>query len=800
MDLTKFSAFLKGKKSMPYKYSIWLALLTLGFSLVAKELFSLDLDRLILTFKSLSLLQYFSFFAFGILAVSLMSIYDFVLRKEFNLDISIKDTFKVAWVSNTIGNLLGETPTNSGGISYLLYQSEGIDSNKATVISIIKNTLFISPDDSDIDFLKISVSTRLYLIGGVLAKWIASAFLFSYILACFVPDISLLIVFVVFVLGMFISLFSRIPGGIGVFELVCLSSLSYLGIPIQVSILGILSYRLFYYIIPWLSTLFMVAIRPLFSSKLKVSPTNKRLFQHMSVQATAALILFAGLLIIFSSSIPVVREQFILTNSFIPIDFARVSTLSSMGIGLILLILSKGIYNKVASSYYLTLIFLVLGAMLSLIQNFNFTEFLILLLIASILFFTQEYFYRETVSLNLRKFLSGYIYLLGVSFIYLLIYTMFISPNSLSLTQRLNAMFYGLGEFIAFFLIIGLGALLLNLVSVRKVDFAMPTDDDLEYLRGFLDKYEGNSMTHLLFLKDKSLFYAMDNQVLIAFRPYKDNLMVLGDPIGNPALFKEAINAFRIYADKFDMIPIFYEINEENLPIYHENGFNFLKLGEEATFHLDEFILTGKRLSHLRTIKNKMMRKEFEFELLESPIPEDIMHQLKIISDEWLGDRKEKGFSLGSFNEDYINLAPVALVKKDDEIIAFATIMPMYQKSTISIDLMRLIQSPPNGTMDALFIGIIEWAIAEGYEHFVLGKAPLSNVGLNQFSKKREKIVKHLYNYGNKIYSFKGLRRFKEKFYPEWKGIYLAYPKSSRLSASIINLTRLISGSDHPKD
>ena len=121
--------------------------------------------------------------------------------------------------------------------------------------------------------------------------------------------------------------------------------------------------------------------------------------------------------------------------------------------------------------------------------------------------------------------------------------------------------------------------------------------------------------------------------------------------------------------------------------------------------------------------------------------------------------------------------------------------MPTYSDHTISIDLMRLIQNPPNGTMDALFVGVIDWAIANGYKKFILGKAPLSNVGLNQFSTTKEKIVKYIYNYGNKLYSFKGLRKYKEKYHPEWKGIYLAYPKNSNLSLIVINLTKMISGS-----
>lgn len=303
-------------------------------------------------------------------------------------------------------------------------------------------------------------------------------------------------------------------------------------------------------------------------------------------------------------------------------------------------------------------------------------------------------------------------------------------------------------------------------------------------------------MTHLLFLKDKCFFYAVNNTVLIAYRPYKDKLMVLGDPIGETKNFKEAINAFRLFADQYDMVPIFYEINESMLPIYHENGFKFLKLGEEAAIDLNTFTLAGKKGAPLRTIKNKMNRGELTFKLLTPPFDQELVERLKKISDLWLEGRTEKCFSLGSFDESYIERAPIGIIKVENEVVGFATIMPHYSKHTVSIDLMRIIPNPPNGAMDALFIGLIEWAIEEGYDYFILGKAPLSNVGVNQFSTTKEKVAKYIYNYGNKIYSFKGLRKYKEKFYPEWRSVYLAYPKGTHLPNALIQLTKMISGSD----
>ena len=40
-----------------------------------------------------------------------------------------------------------------------------------------------------------------------------------------------------------------------------------------------------------------------------------------------------------------------------------------------------------------------------------------------------------------------------------------------------------------------------------------------------------------------------------------------------------------------------------------------------------------------------------------------MISEIKLISDIWLEKRKEKGFSLGFFNEDYIQSSPIAIFK-----------------------------------------------------------------------------------------------------------------------------------------
>lgn len=103
--------------------------------------------------------------------------------------------------------------------------------------------------------------------------------------------------------------------------------------------------------------------------------------------------------------------------------------------------------------------------------------------------------------------------------------------------------------------------------------------------------------------------------------------------------------------------------------------------------------------------------------------------------------------------------------------------MPMYQEGEISIDLMRHMHDAPNGMMDALFIHLFQWAKEKGYKSFNMGMAPLSNVGTFHQSFLTERLASVIFNNVRYMYSFSGLRSFKQKYKPEWRGKYLAYKK-----------------------
>ena len=116
----------------------------------------------------------------------------------------------------------------------------------------------------------------------------------------------------------------------------------------------------------------------------------------------------------------------------------------------------------------------------------------------------------------------------------------------------------------------------------------------------------------------------------------------------------------------------------------------------------------------------------FQFKLLDPPFSETQMQEMKAVSDIWLNGRKEKGFSLGFFDEAYLQQAPIAIVESEDgEIVAFANIMPTKNKRVATIDLMRYdFEKAPEGIMDYLFVKLFQYFQAEGKQYFDMGMAP----------------------------------------------------------------------------
>ncbi|MGO4694495.1 phosphatidylglycerol lysyltransferase domain-containing protein [Paenibacillus sp. 2TAB26] len=313
-----------------------------------------------------------------------------------------------------------------------------------------------------------------------------------------------------------------------------------------------------------------------------------------------------------------------------------------------------------------------------------------------------------------------------------------------------------------------------------------------ERLTKLLERYGNNSHTHLYYLGDKEWFWDSDYEALIVYRTALNRRIVLGDPVGNPRFTRRVIEQFVADCTENKQIPVFYQAKSSFLSLYEKLGLRCSKIGEEAQVDLSTFQLNGKQWLKLRNRMNKFGRSGFTFDVLHPPYSDSFLHRLQDISDEWLGNRKEKSFSVGSFAKEYVMRFPVAvLVGPDGNYEAFVTIAGDHQPfintmeeesvfRRLTVDLMRYTKACPHGTMDVLFVSLFLWAKEQAYDVCSLGMAPLANVTDSH-------IIKLLYKYGNKLYNFKGLYEYKNKFAPNWENVYLV----SQATATSINVALL---------
>jgi phosphatidylglycerol lysyltransferase len=173
------------------------------------------------------------------------------------------------------------------------------------------------------------------------------------------------------------------------------------------------------------------------------------------------------------------------------------------------------------------------------------------------------------------------------------------------------------------------------------------------------------------------------------------------------------------------------------------------------------------------------------------------MPTLRAISEAWLDEKntREKGFSLGFFDPDYLARGPLAVVRRDGEIVAFANLLLGGNHEELSIDLMRYLPGrAPGGMMDYLFLELMLWGRGEGYRWFSLGMAPFSGFDVRTLAPLWSRAGAFLFRQGEHFYNFRGVRQYKEKFDPVWEPRYLASPGGLALPRILANVAALVSG------
>ena len=135
------------------------------------------------------------------------------------------------------------------------------------------------------------------------------------------------------------------------------------------------------------------------------------------------------------------------------------------------------------------------------------------------------------------------------------------------------------------------------------------------------------------------------------------------------------------------------------LHLYLDLGLTLVKLGEEARVPLTGFTIEGRNRKKLRHAWRRPSEEGCRFEVVPPEAIAAADAGARADLDDWLRTKntREKGFSLGFFDQGYLRRLPLALVRKRGASSPSPTSGAGGEHEELSIDLMRHRPDAPPG-------------------------------------------------------------------------------------------------------
>jgi len=612
---------------------------------------------------------------------------------------------------------------------------------------------------------------------------------------------SFLTVLGAFLMAQLLGLASHVPGGVGVFEGLMVLLLKPFLSSAQL-LPALVVYRAVYYLMPL--TLALIALvadeidgRRAQAGRLMASVG--RLIDQLTPRVLSVFAFLAGLLLLFSGSTPAATGRLAFLHRFVPLGLIETSHLLGSVAGASLLLLSQGLARRLDAAYYFTVLATAAGIIAALLKGADYEEATILVLLLFVLFRVRTAFDRRAALLATR-FSPAWV----AAVVAALIASVWLMLFAFKHVEYRNELWWRFALHAqagrALRASVGAATVVLLFAAARLLRHAPheidpPSDADLD-AAGRAIAAQCATYPYLVYLRDKALLFDEHRDAFVMYSVQRRTWVALGDPVGPPDRIPDLIRAFLERCDDFGGTPVFYEIGEPHLHHYADFGLTFIKLGEEARVDLTQFGLEGPQGARFRQCVRRLEKDGGTFRLVPAADVPSVTTELRCVSDDWLRKKSgaEKGFSMGHFDPEYLSRFPVAVVERAGRIQAFANVWPGPRHEELSLDLMRYDDDAPTGIMEALFVHMLLWGKREGYRWFSLGMAPMSGFEQSPVAPVSTRLGIFLYEHGESVYKFQGLRAYKEKFNPVWTSHYLAYPGGLRLPRILADVSALVAG------
>lgn len=785
--------------------------------------------------------------AFTALSFAALTLYDLGALAFIGRQLPLPVVALTSFCAYAVGNTLGFGALTAGAIRYRFYTSQGVEPEEIAGIVTFVTVAFglglagvaafgllsaagefahlpLSPTGLQwVGFIVLAVLTGLVFAAGsgrtvrlfarewrlpsrrlMLRQFLATAVDVSAsaaVLWALLPagSASLPAVVALYAVAVGLGVLSHVPAGLGVFETVIVAGLGD-RVGMEAVLGALVLYRVIYHLVPLV--LAVLAISLLEMRRVAASPRAAlalRAATRMAPPTIGAFTLVLGAVLIFSGMTPVGEGPLGLLEAWLPLPLFEGAHFLGSVLGVVLLLVARGLVFRLDGAWWLAMILVPVSMMLSMAKGVALGETALLATLLLALIASRRVFSRPASLLH-QALSPGWLAAMG-TLIVTAAALLFFVYKEVGYTHELWWQFELSGEaprslraMVGILLTAGFGAGWMLLRPFADAT-ALPTPQERDRAMRIVAA-QPRTDACLVAMGDKRLLFSTDGRAFIMYGRQGRSWVALSDPVGPRECWPELVWRFVEMAAQAGGRAVFYQVAADSLALYADAGLMAFKLGEEARVPLADFDLKGARRAGLRQAINRADRERLDFFILT---PEQVparLAELGAVSAAWMAHHKvrEKRFSLGAFNPDYLRGQPVAVLTREGRIVAFANLLLTGLKDEASIDLMRFVPEAPNGVMEVLLTRLMLHFRAAGYASFNLGMAPLSGLSASAAAPVWHRVGRAVFAHGERFYNFAGLRAFKAKFRPEWQPRYLAVGGGINPMLALTDIAVLIGG------
>jgi len=331
-------------------------------------------------------------------------------------------------------------------------------------------------------------------------------------------------------------------------------------------------------------------------------------------------------------------------------------------------------------------------------------------------------------------------------------------------------------------------AYIVSIVLAPVAERAGGRRDERNSVRAMVDRKDGDTLDPFALRRDKRYVFSPDGRAVVAYRYLNGVGLASGDPVGDPAAFQGAIDAFVDLCERSGWRPAVYGARVDRLPLYERAGLKSIYIGDEAIIDVLSFSLEGRKMRNVRQSVAHSARAGVATEVhREGQLDPTLRRALIGISDRHKAGAPERGFSM-ALDGLLTGRDPdtVLILCRDGEgaPIAFQRYVPCKAGGGLSLDAMRRDTGVPGGVNERMIVDIVEWGRAHGVAEVSLNFAAFRNMlekdaEIGKVEALAAWIIKKLPSY----IQIDTLRKFNKKFRPRWVPRYAIYRSAIDIAA-----------------